>query len=123
MNLIFTDELEKELAKLVKEKDRLEQVYSEDDKSFLEIKKNKGKYTQFYKCEPLNSNGATDFKRTFIKKKDIAIASALAQKDFDLCVLKMAREKIDLLKETLLYGRLGIQQRMKIILPFMKRIQ
>lgn len=90
----FKDIMNKELAKLKNEKALLEKLYPNDDGYFLEVKKNKGKYMQFYKCKMLEDGGRGKVQRNFIKKEDIGIARRLAQRDFDIQILKMLDEQI-----------------------------
>ena len=71
--------LEEEKARLVAEKKKIENRVVLDDGSYLEIKKNKGKYVQYYKCKRENDV----VKKSFIRKSDINIARMLAQKEFD----------------------------------------
>ena len=50
MSKVIIDVLSEERKQLIIEKKRLEQVIVGDDGYYLEIKKNKGKYVQYYRC-------------------------------------------------------------------------
>ena len=93
--------IDRKLTELRDELNRLEKMYSSDDGCFLEIKRNKGKYTQFYKCKMISDGKMVKVKREFIRKDDIVIAKQLAQKDFDLQLLKQLRGKIAALETVL----------------------
>ena len=69
----FKDIMNKELAKLKHEKALLEKLYPNDDGYFLEVKKNKGKYMQFYKCKMLEDGGRGKVQRNFIKSRLLRI--------------------------------------------------
>lgn len=71
--------LEEEKARLEAEKKKIENRDVPDDGCYLEIKKNKGKYVQYYKCKRENDV----VNKSFIRKNDINTARMLAQKEFD----------------------------------------
>ena len=48
MSRVFLDEMKKELEILHQEKERIDKTL-DDSNDYLEIKKNKGKYIQYYK--------------------------------------------------------------------------
>ncbi|WP_143084986.1 hypothetical protein [Pseudobutyrivibrio sp. OR37] len=81
MSKAIIDVLNKERNQLIMEKERLEKVIVPDDGSYLEIKKNKGKYVQYYKCSKKGNSMAS--AKTFIRKSDLDIAKQLAQSEFD----------------------------------------
>lgn len=73
--------LDKEKNQLIQEKNRLEKTLIPDDGYYLEIKKNKGKYVQYYKCSKLTDNNSSE--KVFIRKSDLDIAKTMAQAEFD----------------------------------------
>ena len=81
MSKVIIDVLSEERKQLIIEKKRLEQVIVADDGYYLEIKKNKGKYVQYYRCHKLA--GKDEIEKDFIRKSDIDIAKKLAQAEYD----------------------------------------
>lgn len=80
MKMVLENVIQKEYERLLSEESRLKKLVKPDDGYYLEIKKNKGKYVQFYKCKRHSRN---IINRTFIKKSDIEVAKKLAQEEFD----------------------------------------
>lgn len=93
----FIDVVNQEIDNIKGEIESLERKYPKDDGYFLEIKKNRGKYTQFYKCKMVPGQGRFKVERAFIKKEDIGVAKRLVQKDFDLQLLKILHEQLTVL--------------------------
>lgn len=93
--------MNEELLRLKQRKEELEKLYQNDDGYFLEVKKNKGKYLQFYKCKMIEKGEKSKVQRSFIKKDDIGEARRLAQRDFDLQILKLINEQILALEATI----------------------
>lgn len=81
MSKVIIDVLSEERKQLIIEKKRLEQVIVADDGYYLEIKKNKGKYVQYYRCHKLTDKD--EIEKDFIRKSDIDIAKKLAQAEYD----------------------------------------
>lgn len=81
MNKEFFDVLNRERKNLLVEKERLEKVLVPDDGYYLEIKKNKGKYVQYYKCRKRQEDNCQE--KVFIRKSDLDIAKSLAQGEFN----------------------------------------
>ena len=81
MSKVIIDVLSEERKQLIIEKKRLEQVIVADDGYYLEIKKNKGKYVQYYRCHKLADKD--EIEKDFIRKSDIDIAKKLAQAEYD----------------------------------------
>lgn len=90
----FNIMMNEELSRLKQRKEELEKLYQNDDGYFLEVKKNKGKYLQFYKCKMIEKGEKSKVQRRFIKKDSIVEAKRLAQRDFDLQILKLINEQI-----------------------------
>lgn len=97
----FIDAINQEIDNIKGEIESLERRYPKDDGYFLEIKKNRGKYTQFYKCKMIPGQGRFKVERTFIKRDDIDVARRLAQKDFDFQLLKILHEQLTVLNGTI----------------------
>ncbi|MCR5415467.1 MAG: hypothetical protein K6E79_01580 [Pseudobutyrivibrio sp.] len=95
----FIDIADNKLNELKIERDRLRRIYPVDDGYFLEAKINKGKYYQLYKCKTMTGPGRNKVSRTFIKKSELSIAKQLAQKDFDIQLLKLLDNQIDVLEK------------------------
>ena len=93
----FIDVVNQEIDSIKGEIESLERRYPKDDGYFLEVKKNRGKYTQFYKCKMIPGQGRFKVERTFIKRDDIDVARRLAQKDFDFQLLKILHEQLTVL--------------------------
>ena len=94
----FIDAINLEIENIKGEIEILERRQPTDDGYFLEIKKNRGKYTQFYKCKMVPGQGRLKVERTFIKREDIGVAKSLAQRDFDRKLLKLFKEELAALK-------------------------
>ena len=97
----FIDVVNQEIDSIKGEIESLERRYPKDEGYFLEIKKNRGKYTQFYKCKMIPGQGRFKVERTFIKRDDIDVARRLAQKDFDFQLLKILHEQLIALNGTI----------------------
>ena len=60
MSRVFLDEMKKELEILHQEKERIDKTL-DDSNDYLEIKKNKGKYIQYYKCSNCMKKGQNKY--------------------------------------------------------------
>ena len=122
----FKNLLKKELDNIDKYIKKIQSNSKDENDCFLEIKKSRGKYIQFYKCFPKETlnNGKTIYERSFIKHKDISIAMELAQKEFDKQILNELNNRQKKLKKILeyyekhpldgLYKRLSPERKMLI---------
>ena len=98
MSRVFLDEMKKELEILHQEKERIDKTL-DDSNDYLEIKKNKGKYIQYYKCSNCMKEGQNKIERVFLKKESIDLARRLAQKSFDKNIYEIIQNKIALIEE------------------------
>ena len=96
----FIDVIEREIEEVRSKIKIIEKRYPADDGYFLEIKKNKGKYNQFYKCK-MEDDDISKVQRTYLKKEDIQIAKYLAQKDFDFRLLSILKKQLFALEQAL----------------------
>ncbi|MBE5916980.1 MAG: hypothetical protein E7273_09065 [Pseudobutyrivibrio ruminis] len=95
--------LAKERGRLIIEKERLEKILVPDNGYYLEIKKNKGKYVQYYKCSRLADNNCSE--KVFIRKSDLNIAKNLAQTEFDRKLYSDTVSRLNKLNSLLNYYR------------------
>lgn len=96
----FIDVIEREIEEVRTKIEIIKKRYPADDGYFLEIKKNKGKYNQFYKCK-MEADDISKVQRTYLKKEDIQIAKYLAQKDFDFRLLTILKKQLLVLEQAL----------------------
>ena len=125
----FTEALKLELKATRDKYFGLKEHYPDDDGYFLEIKMNKGKYAQFYKCKIKGKGSAKRVERTFIKKQDTNTIKRLAQKEYDSRLLSILENRMEVLESTIkvfeanseekLYNKLGNVRKMLIESEYM----
>ncbi|MBQ9156282.1 MAG: hypothetical protein IJ137_05835 [Eubacterium sp.] len=96
------------MAKLIQRKNYLEQIIREKQEAIensppgrLRISRSHGRTQCFYRSDPSDKHGK------YICKEERALASKIAQKDYDIRVLKSAREELHNINELLILYEQG----------------
>lgn len=106
MKDFLLEDLKKEQLELLAKINNIEKNIELESNTYLEIKKNKGKYRQYYECQILDekdSNGENRVTRKYISKEKIVIAKNLAQKEYDKRLLDDLRQRYEVLGPVINY--------------------
>lgn len=102
----FLESLEQEKSELAHKIQELENTLIYTPGIHLEIKNNKGRYPQFYKCSHIQTDdGETRKVREYIKQKDQELARMLAQGEYDRQLIEDMKKRCDIIQPVIDYYR------------------